>query len=433
MLTGSCLCGAVAYEADAPLERIVHCHCQTCRKTHGTAFSSVTAVPREKFRWTRGADRLGAIESSPGKFRRFCTQCGSHIMAERVAQPVVLLRLGCLDTPVTDRPQVHIWRSDAAPWYDPKQQFPEKPEGLDMTFLAFHEDEAKAQALAGHQRPGRAAIRPFMPDQHREFFALLPYLFVATPDADGWPMASVLTGEPGFVQSPDPATLGIGALPASDDPAAPTFIAGAEIGLLGLDFTTRRRNRANGRLVASRRRRAHRRDRPELRQLRPVHPDAHAGARAAAGAPVERLDRLDDAARALIAASDTFFVASRSRGGIDDGGLDMSHRGGRPGFVGVTGDTLAIPDFRGNRFYNTLGNLLGDPRAGLLFIDFASGDILQLQGRATIDWHPEGSGPAGAERLWRVEIARAWRRRGAFPFAWRFGDFAPTTLATGTW
>ena len=81
----------------------------------------------------------------------------------------------------------------------------------------------------------------------------------------------------------------------------------------------------------------------------------------------------------------------------------MSHRGGKPGFVGVTGDTLAIPDFRGNRFYNTLGNLLGDPRAGLLFIDFASGDILQLQGRATIDWHPEGNGPAGAERLWRVD------------------------------
>ena len=306
-----------------------------------------------------------------------------------------------------------------------------------MTFLAFHEDEAKAQALAGHQRPGRVAIRPFMPDQHREFFALLPYLFVATPDADGWPMASVLTGEPGFVQSPDPATLAIGALPASDDPAAPTFIAGTEIGLLGLDFTTRRRNRANGRLVAI----DVAIDKGGLTvaiaqsfgncaqyiQTRTPAPSA------AAGAPVERLDRLDDAARALIAASDTFFVASRSRGGIDGGGLDMSHRGGRPGFVGVMGDTLAIPDFRGNRFYNTLGNLLGDPRAGLLFIDFASGDILQLQGRAAIDWHPEGNGPAGAERLWRVEIAHAWRRRGAFPFTWRFGDFAPTTLATGTW
>src|SRR6266511_2544638 len=118
-----------------------------------------------------------------------------------------------------------------------------------MTFLAFHEDEAKAQALAGHQRPGRAAIRPFMPDQHRAFFTLLPYLFVATLDADGWPTASVLAGEPGFVQSPDPTTLSIATLPAPDDPAAPAFVAGAEIGLLGLDFTTRRRNRANGRLV----------------------------------------------------------------------------------------------------------------------------------------------------------------------------------------
>jgi predicted pyridoxine 5'-phosphate oxidase superfamily flavin-nucleotide-binding protein len=301
-----------------------------------------------------------------------------------------------------------------------------------VTFLAFHDDEAKAQALAGHQRPGRAAIRPFMPDQHREFFALLPYLFAATPDAAGWPMASALTGEPGFAQSPDPTTLRIGALPAPDDPAAPTFTAGAEIGLLGLDFTSRRRNRANGRLVAV--------DNgltiaiaqsfgncPQYIQTRTPSP------RAAAAAPAERLGHLDAAARALVAASDTFFVASRSRAGIGDGGLDMSHRGGKPGFVDVTADRLAIPDFRGNRFYNTLGNLLGDPRAGLLFFDFASGDILQIQGRATIDWHPDGSGPAGTERLWRVDVARAWRRRGAFPFAWRFGDYSPTTLATGTW
>jgi hypothetical protein len=130
MLNGSCLCGAVAYEVDAPVERIVHCHCQTCRKTHGAAFSSVTAVPREKFRWIRGEALLGAYESSPGKFRRFCSCCGSHVMAERVVQPVVLLRLGCLDTPLSDRPQLHIWRSDGASWYDPKAQLPEKAEGL---------------------------------------------------------------------------------------------------------------------------------------------------------------------------------------------------------------------------------------------------------------------------------------------------------------
>jgi hypothetical protein len=298
-------------------------------------------------------------------------------------------------------------------------------------FLPFHADEQAAQALAG-QGAARGAIRPFMPDQHRAFFAQLPLLFTATLDERGWPMASVLTGEQGFMQSPDPAALRIAALPASDDPAAPGFAVGAEIGMIGLEFATRRRNRANGRLVAvdsglTVRVAQSFGNCPQYIQARTPAP------RLATPAPRETLVGLDDGARALIAASDTFFVASRSRAGIGaDGGLDMSHRGGRPGFVAVQGDTLAIPDFRGNRFYNTLGNLLGDPRAGLIFIDFASGDILQLQGTVAIDWHPDG-GPAGAERLWRVRIERAWRRRGAFPFSWRFGDYAPTTLKTGVW
>ena len=130
MLNGSCLCGSVSYEVDAPPGSIVHCHCQTCRKTHGAAFSSLMAVPRDRFRWTGGADLLAAVESSPGKVRRFCSQCGSHIVAERVAQPTVMLRLGCLDSQITGLPQVHIWRSDAASWYDPKDQVPERPEGL---------------------------------------------------------------------------------------------------------------------------------------------------------------------------------------------------------------------------------------------------------------------------------------------------------------
>jgi hypothetical protein len=128
MLTGSCLCGSVAYEVDAPAGPIVHCHCQTCRKTHGSAFSTVTNVPRERFRFVKGEELLNAFESSPGKFRKFCSRCGSHIVAERVNQPTVLLRLGCLDTPIDDKPRAHIWRSGAASWYDPKLELPEFPE-----------------------------------------------------------------------------------------------------------------------------------------------------------------------------------------------------------------------------------------------------------------------------------------------------------------
>lgn len=129
MLTGSCLCGGVAYEVDATPGTIMHCHCRTCRKTHGSAFSTVTNVPRDRFRWTKGEDLLRGFESSPGKTRYFCSQCGSHIVASREGKNTVLLRMGCLDTPITERPEVHIWRSDAADWYDPKAELPEWAEG----------------------------------------------------------------------------------------------------------------------------------------------------------------------------------------------------------------------------------------------------------------------------------------------------------------
>ena len=299
-------------------------------------------------------------------------------------------------------------------------------------FLPFNADEQAAQALAGY-RKGRAPVRPLLPEQHREFFGLLPYLFTATPDAQGWPMASVLTGSPGFIASPDPTTLRIDALPREGDPAALDFAAGADIGLLGIDLSTRRRNRANGRIVT--------RDEgltvhiaqsfgncPQYIQMRRVvGRDRKPG-------PVETLAGLDEAARDLIESADTFFVASRGQAELGaEGGFDMSHRGGRPGFVGVHGDTLVIPDFRGNRFFNTLGNLLGDPRAGLLFVNFGTGEMLQLQGTVAIDWHPGEIGPEGTERLWRIRVARAWRTRSAFPYLTIFGDYAPSTLVTGIW
>ena len=61
MLTGSCLCGSVAYEVDADPGPIVHCHCRTCRKTHGSAFSTATNVPRDRFRWISGEDLLRVL------------------------------------------------------------------------------------------------------------------------------------------------------------------------------------------------------------------------------------------------------------------------------------------------------------------------------------------------------------------------------------
>lgn len=299
----------------------------------------------------------------------------------------------------------------------------------DLVDAPFHAGERAAQAHAG-TAPRTAAIRNWMPEQHRAFFAALPFVLAATTDADGWPVATVLAGPPGFVASPDPRTLRIAAVPDRDDPAAAWFRPGAPIGLLGIDLATRRRNRANGVIAAAT-------DNalvvavaqsfgncPQYIHVRDMH-----AAPAGAGS-VERLDRLDPAARAAIATTDTLFVATT--GGAE--GVDISHRGGKPGFVRVDGDTLTIPDFSGNRYFNTLGNLLLDPRAALLITDFSSGDVLHLQGRTEIVWDvPVEERLAGAERLWRLRVTRAWRRRTALPLRWSLRMLSPGVARTGTW
>jgi predicted pyridoxine 5'-phosphate oxidase superfamily flavin-nucleotide-binding protein len=299
----------------------------------------------------------------------------------------------------------------------------------DVIDAPFHAGERAAQARAG-AAPRAAAIRDWMPDQHRAFFTALPFVLAASTDADGFPVATVLAGLPGFVASPDPRTLRIAAVPDHDDPAAVSFRPGAPIALLGSDLATRRRNRANGVIAAAT-------DDalvvsveqsfgncPQYIHIRDMH-----AAPAGAGS-VERLDRLDPAARTGIEATDTLFVATT--GGAE--GVDISHRGGKPGFVRVEGDTLTVPDFSGNRYFNTLGNLLLDPRTALLIADFSGGDLLHIQGRTEIVWDvPVGERLAGAERLWRLRVTRAWRRRGALPLRWSLRMLSPGVARTGAW
>lgn len=299
-----------------------------------------------------------------------------------------------------------------------------------MSGSLFHAGELRAQALAGGGAAG-AGIRSFMPEQHRAFFASLPIVFLGLAAEDGWPLATVVTGQAGFISSPDASRLRVEAKLAETDPGEPFLRPGATLGLLGLEFGTRRRNRLNGTVAAA--------DADgwmldvkqsfgncakyiQTREIRAVPTEP---------ATTEQLDDLDDEAVSLIRSADTFFVAS---GGADrdQSGMDVSHRGGRPGFVRVSGRQLIIPDFHGNRFFNTLGNLLDDPRAGLLFIDFETGDLLHLRGVVSIDWHPS-EGPPGTERLWRFETEAVMRRRGALPLRFAFSEFSPASLATGTW
>lgn len=280
----------------------------------------------------------------------------------------------------------------------------------------FHPGERAAQARAGFRVPS-APIRDRLIPQHREFYPLLPWLLVATRDEAGDPAAGVLTGVPGFVAASDPRTLWVrpdhGAwLPWPAGPAV-----GEPVAALGIDLGTRRRNRVNGRVVA--------RDGvafaigveesfgncPQYIHVRRVEaaPPASPGA-------IEMLTGLDEEARRLIGMADTAFVASASSPG-GDARLDVSHRGGPAGFIRVDGDRLIVPDYAGNRYFNTLGNMLLNPRAGLLLVDVARGDVLHLTGAVGIDWEPDPELP-NAQRSWSLHVEHGWRRTAAIPLRW---------------
>lgn len=113
----------------------------------------------------------------------------------------------------------------------------------------FHAGERRAQARAGVGDVAEWAagfIRPAMPDQHRGFFTQLPFLVLAGADADGRHWVTLLDGAEGFVGSPDAKTLTIDAAPSPQDPLAPALTQGTDIGLLGIELATRRRNRLSG-------------------------------------------------------------------------------------------------------------------------------------------------------------------------------------------
>ena len=129
MLTGSCLCGSVAYEVDAEPGAIVHCHCATCRKAHGSAFSTVTNVPRDRFRWSKGEEPSQGFQVLARQEPVLCVCDADRTSSSTPGSGTILLRMGYLDTPITARPKVHIWRSDGASSFDPKDQLPRWPEG----------------------------------------------------------------------------------------------------------------------------------------------------------------------------------------------------------------------------------------------------------------------------------------------------------------
>jgi len=296
----------------------------------------------------------------------------------------------------------------------------------------YHPGEIEVQERAGvrsmAERVGNS-IHPTIPPAAREFLEEQLMVVVGSVGPDGRVWASLLAGEPGFVRALDERTVRIDAAPLPGDPLAEALQgAGTQVGMIAIEFATRRRLRLNGEAE----RRPDGSIYVQARQVYancPKYIQAREPETSRATEPglqdgrTRRSRRLTDEQRRLVSDADTFFIASAH----PEGGADASHRGGNPGFVRFLNEnTLEFPDYSGNTMFNTLGNIAVNPSAGLLFLDFEGGGTIQLTGEAQIIWHAGRAARfAGAERVVEFRAQEAVEIRGAIPLRWRFEGYSP--------
>ena len=310
----------------------------------------------------------------------------------------------------------------------------------------FHRGERVIQSRLGVrdeiENKGRRVILDHVPERNFEFFAQLSLLPIGTVDDSGRPLASILLGKPGFVRVVDCEHLIIQAQPIYGDPLNKALIDGCGIAALGISFEPPERFRVNGKIDQV----THNSFGIIVKQGFPNCPSyiqsrSHQIANdiddVGSKKVVNRGNTLSKTEAALIASSDTFFIASHYPQETDSWshGVDLSHRGGKPGFVIVAHESLLLfPDYAGNCMFTTLGNIEMDSRCGLLFVNYATGDTLQLTGEAEVLWGQEHSARfPGAERVVSFQIAEVVQIQEALPLTWRFRAYNPVfkTMDTG--
>ncbi|GEA03642.1 hypothetical protein KUL17_25390 [Alteromonas sp. KUL17] len=308
----------------------------------------------------------------------------------------------------------------------------------------FHEAEIAVQKKVGvaeRVAPASQYIREFMPDQHREFFANLPFIILGVVDRQGCPWAVPVFGTNGFISSPSATTLKLNTLPQLKGVLDLDLSVGQKIGTVGVEVQTRRRNRMNGTISDID-------DKgltisvelsfgncPQYIQKRYIY-DVEETKHNNDSYSTEISKNLSARSKSLIENADTFFIASRTKQFTEDKrtGLDASHRGGKPGFVKVYKNTLLFPDFSGNKFFNTIGNIASDERVGLVFPDFQSTDALFITGRAKIHYeHPALSSIDGAERIIEINVDRSVYVDGFLPMQGEIEEYSSSLSSTGVW
>ena len=275
----------------------------------------------------------------------------------------------------------------------------------------WHAGELAVQARAGRQFPGRP--HTVIPPVAATFAAAQPVCTIAGVGRGGLVWASMLTGPIGFLSAPDEHTLHVKAQLRPDDPLYPLLAQGGQVGMIIYD--SRRRMRVNGALEPSG-------DGFDVRASEVFSncgryiSERHPTPTVRPPVEVSTGGSLTPGQADLIRTADTFLIGSRH----PDGPADASHRGGNPGFVHVEAPSrLTWPDYDGNNMYATLGNITLDPHVGLLFLDWTQGTLLQISGRATLDWSPAAAaGFAGALRVVRLAIDAVRQTEHAVALSW---------------
>jgi hypothetical protein len=281
--------------------------------------------------------------------------------------------------------------------------------------VEFHPGELAVQQRCGTRDQAervRAGIAVEVPPMIAAILTRQSLVVIGARDQAGRPWSSLLRGRPGFIRVVEPRRVALEAELEAGDPLRAGLGRGLDIGLLVPDFDTRERVRINGRLESSATGLCVRTEQVFLNCPRYIQRRVPDCAAPSAARRWWRGARPRELHRRLVARADTLFIASAH----PTAGADVSHRGGRPGFVRWQPDGLSWPDYPGNSMFNTFGNLELDPRAGLLILDFEGGGTLQLTGRAWIE--PAGSGdPRG--RLVRFAIEELVAAENGLGGCWR--------------
>lgn len=293
--------------------------------------------------------------------------------------------------------------------------------------MRFHSGEIAVQERAGVRDIAEdvgESIADHLPPGASEFLERRQMAVLGTVDLRGRVWASVVTGDPGFIETIDNHTLRIAVRVSSSDPLVRNLAQEGHVALFAPDFVSSRRVRVNGggiikdgaifitteEVYGNCRRYLQERIFIGKRQISLADKRAEVGT------------ALSASQQQQISRADTFFIATDQ----PERGADVSHKGGNPGFVRVLdARRIAFPDYNGNSMFNTLGNLTDNPHAGLLFIDFDTGRTLQLTGRASIDWSPERVGTfPGAERVVDFELEQIIDTQAGFPLVAKFRQYS---------